>query len=1181
MCGRVAAQLRPTQNAPARPQSLKPTPDDPGRRRLSFADISVSLRRWSLGVGAVARGVLKWRPLRRGLFVLGWTAAGCALIAAAAFAALLVRLQFGPIEVDELGARVATALSQRFDGVQFSFGATHIARTEHGPTITVDHLQAVAGGRTVVEAPRAELSLDPVALLKMQAMPRRLEVFDLVVRLLVMPDGALAISAGAPNEDAIILSRPAPGPATAAPDADVKPRRSAILREATGALRAFFDLATSPRSPLADIQLVAVRGGKLVVDDRTAGRTRTFDNLDMAFEKEWRSTTFSMHAAGPNGELAAVAKATGSPETERRLDVEVKGVSMDEVSLVAGARRQPVESDASLSFQLKFVLEANQELREASGRALVGPGYLRLEDPDHEPLFFDEISGAFRWDPTARRIVVSPVQFFAGETQFVLEGALQSPPRPEDGWGVTLGLAKPGSVAAERPGEKTLTLEKASLDGRLFLDDKRFDIARIELVGPEVAAAAAGAFDWVKGAHIRLGVSTGRMPLRALFRVWPSMMGAPARTWLIGHAHAGVIESAKLSIDFDKNALDAMRFDRPPPDNSLQVEFQLSGVAVTALRGVPDIVGIDGDGKVTGRSVLFKASAGAMQTGPGRRLTLANGSFSLPYNDGGRATPARVETRVAGSVDAVSELLTREAIRDVAAMPLEPNSLKGQVDGQLRVDFKIGPDARGDDVKVFVNANVANFAADHLIGKERFENGSLNVVGDPTGLRATGSGRIFGSPATLDLRKDVGKAATATLTATIDDAARARFGVDPAGVSGPMGMKLSAKLDDSETDANVELDLTRTAFDNPIPGISKPAGRPGRATFSVVHRDKSTRIDNLAIEAGGASAKGAIDLSPQGDLQAVRLTQAKLAPGDDMRIDLQRTGDLYRATIRGASIDARPYIKSLNQFSGGAQKGADFELDLKSPIVTGFSKQALTNADIKLARRGGAIRQLVASGQFGRGAVSVRMTTGDSGRPQIDVGGADAGALLAFLDIYTRMEGGALSAVMSVEQTGLVGTVKIRSFSLRDEPALRRLVNESAPRTDTPGGAKVDPALVGFDRLQVVFLRNGGHLSLRDGVMNGPNIGLTVEGSVDSDRNTIALNGTFVPAYTVNNFFSKIPVVGMLLGGGWNEGLFAVNYKVTGRANAPQVSVNPLTVAPGFLRKIFGILDNVGDQPQR
>ena len=1135
----------------------------------------------SADAGAVARGALKSRVLRRGLFVIGWAAIGCALIAAAAFAALLVRLQFGPIEVDELGARVAAGLSQRFDGVQFSFGATRIARTEHGPTITVDHLQAVAGGRTVVEAPRAELSLDPIALLKLQAMPRRLEVFDLTVRLLVMPDGALAISAGAPNEEAIVLSRPVePAPSTTvAPNADEKPRRSAILREATGALRAFFDLATSPHSPVADLRLVAVRGGKLVVDDRTADRTTTFGDLDMAFEKTWRSTSFSVRAAAPNGEFAALAKATGTPDTERRLDVEVKGVSMDEIALVAGARRQAVESDASLSFQLRFVLEADRELREATGRALVGPGYLRLEDPDHEPLFFDEISGAFRWDAANQQIVVSPIQFFAGETQFVMEGALQAPPRPDDGWKVALGLAKPGSIAAERPDEKILAMDKASIEGRLFLDEKRFDIGRIELVGPEVAAAAAGAFDWVNGPHIRLGVSTGRMPLRALFRVWPSMMGAPARTWLIGHANAGTIESAKLSIDFDKKALTAMRFDRPPPDESMQMEFQLSGVSVIALRSMPEIVALDGVGKLTGRSALFKASSGAMQTGPGRRLALSNGVFALPYNDGGRATPARVETRVAASVEAVSELLARESIRDVAAMPLEPGSLKGQVDGQLRLDFKIGPDARGDDVKVFVNANVSNFVAEHLIGKERFENGALTVAGDPTGLRATGSGRIFGNPATLDLRKDVGKPAFATLSALVDEAARAKFGVEAAGVSGPIGMKLSARLEDGETEANVDLDLTRTGFDNPIPGLSKPAGRPGRASFLVTHRERSTRIENLTFEAGGASARGAIELSPQGEVQVVKLTQAKLSPGDDMRVDLQRAGDVYRATVRGASIDARPFIKSLGQ-TGASQKGADFELDLKSPILTGFSKQALTNADIKATRRGGAIRQFAASGQFGRGAVSARMAAAEGGRPQIEIGSSDAGALLAFADVYSRMEGGTLNAIMSQEPTGLVGTIKIRSFNLRDEPALRRLVAESAPRADAPG-AKVDPSLVGFDRLQVVFLRSGGHMTLRDGVMNGPNIGLTVEGSVDTERNTIALNGTFVPAYTVNNFFSKIPVVGMLLGGGWNEGLFALNYKVTGRANAPQVSVNPLSVAPGFLRKIFGILDNVGDQPQQ
>ncbi|MCB1536860.1 MAG: hypothetical protein KDJ44_19650, partial [Rhodoblastus sp.] len=76
------------------------------------------MRRLSADAGAVARDAIKSRLLRRGLFVVGGATLVCALIAAMAFGALLVRLQFGPIEVNELGSRVAAALSQRFEGVQ-------------------------------------------------------------------------------------------------------------------------------------------------------------------------------------------------------------------------------------------------------------------------------------------------------------------------------------------------------------------------------------------------------------------------------------------------------------------------------------------------------------------------------------------------------------------------------------------------------------------------------------------------------------------------------------------------------------------------------------------------------------------------------------------------------------------------------------------------------------------------------------------------------------------------------------------------------------------------------------------------------------------------------------------------------------------------------------------------------
>jgi hypothetical protein len=97
--------------------------------------------------------------------------------------------------------------------------------------------------------------------------------------------------------------------------------------------------------------------------------------------------------------------------------------------------------------------------------------------------------------------------------------------------------------------------------------------------------------------------------------------------------------------------------------------------------------------------------------------------------------------------------------------------------------------------------------------------------------------------------------------------------------------------------------------------------------------------------------------------------------------------------------------------------------------------------------------------------------------------------------------------------------------------------------------------------------------------MFGPQLGATVEGSIDFAHDKVALSGTFVPIYGLNNLFSQIPVVGLLLGGGAHEGLFALNYRINGSASAPVLTFNPLSaLAPGFLRKIFGAIDDAAQQ---
>ena len=173
------------------------------------------------------------------------------------------------------------------------------------------------------------------------------------------------------------------------------------------------------------------------------------------------------------------------------------------------------------------------------------------------------------------------------------------------------------------------------------------------------------------------------------------------------------------------------------------------------------------------------------------------------------------------------------------------------------------------------------------------------------------------------------------------------------------------------------------------------------------------------------------------------------------------------------------------------------------------------------------------------------------------------------------------------------GSLTIHDFMVKDEPAMRRLATEAVrpsgsevdagliqgqaalgPRASAAPALQIDPNSVAFTKLQVRFARNAGRTEISDGVMWGAQIGASVAGYVDFSRDRVDLSGAFVPAYQLNNLFAKIPLVGPILGGGTHEGLFAINYRVSGAASAPVLHVNPLSaIAPGFLRKIFGVID--------
>ncbi len=311
-------------------------------------------------------------------------------------------------------------------------------------------------------------------------------------------------------------------------------------------------------------------------------------------------------------------------------------------------------------------------------------------------------------------------------------------------------------------------------------------------------------------------------------------------------------------------------------------------------------------------------------------------------------------------------------------------------------------------------------------------------------------------------------------------------------------------------------------------------------------------------------------MDPAGAIESATITQARIAPGDDFKVEVLNGPDSLKASVRGASLDARAFVKSvLDGTSSGQTAAKNFDLDAKIATVIGSNKQTITNMELTAFRRGGETRLGSLRGRVGGGAVTA---TGSGGETRITT--SDAGALLRFANLYSHLEGGDLNLLLRSRGDQSAGEALLTDFVLRDEPAFRQLVSAAPQRASEGGAAAVDAARVRFEKMTASFERTPGKLAIQDAVIYNPSVGLTAQGGIDFEHNQIDLSGSFVPAYTVNTMLTKIPLVGVLLSGGEHDGVFGLSYRVHGSMSAPTLTVNPLSaIAPGILRRMLGAID--------
>ena len=1090
--------------------------------------------------------------------------AGIALLALGLLGTgLLWLFSQGPIKSEFVTRQIAAGIESRLPpGYSVALSSADLSEVVGGLHLHVDgFVVRDETGKPVIVTPRAEIGFDGLSLFLGRLVPRDIDLSGLLIAVTIKPDGSVAISEDIAEAAQTLEQSPAP--------VEAFPSKE---NPAPLAIGAFMDALSARSGPLGILERATLRNGILRIDDQRRGRSVRYRNMTLTFDRPGDALIeLAISAEAESGKWSANAVISGKANEARRLSIKTTDLRVAELLGFAERGSIPIQTDMPLSLEFLASVDGKSQLTGLSGSITGGQATIVLDDPKAPPIHVDGVKGEFSLSDDGNRIIIPLIEFIGGETHWRISGDVRLPRLAADGWDFVLRSGG-ATVMADAPGRNAIAIDSFALNGTITTGFKAIRVDALDVQGPDLDISGNALIGAAEGRDgLRLFLKSQKSSVLNLLAFWPSYLVPEVRSYLGQAVESGTVSSFQYALDLDPKSLAAVLAKEVIPDSSVKLDLAFKDGVMRFDKGLPRIVAMNGTVHVTGQKVGAEILNGSIELPEGHMLAIKQGTYRVPDTSLNPA-PADINFRIEGPASNFATAMQAEMLKSITAPSLDPTHTSGDVGMNIQLHFPQKPDLKPNEIQINADGIFHNLTVGHAFGREPLENGTVHINAGPEGLIIKGEGLLAGAPSQFELQQPIGSATqNATISMVIDDALREKKQMRMQGLlNGPVTLSLKLNGIGGETiRGHGDLDLTKASVTGLVPGWTRPSGKPGKANFNfALQPDQSIRLDNLVFDDASITMKGNAEISSDGELKSVALSQLRVASGDRVAASLERTSQGLRVKIQGETLDGRALIKTVTAPGRGtAASGQDIDLDLKVTTLSGFNNEIMTNADIRAQTRGGLLKDLRLEGKLGQQPVLGQPARGENGQAVILIQAADAGAILRFTDIYKRMNAGVLSLQIATAGDPLDGVLSIRNFAILDEEALAQLNTQPG----TPNGKPIvtDPKNVQFTRLAALFAMGSGRMAIKDGVISGPVIGASIEGNVDYGKGKLDLKGAIVPAYLFNNLFNKLPIIGKLLGGE-NEGIFSINYHATGPITSPTLTYNPLSaVAPGFLRKLF------------
>lgn len=680
---------------------------------------------------------------------------------------------------------------------------------------------------------------------------------------------------------------------------------------------------------------------------------------------------------------------------------------------------------------------------------------------------------------------------------------------------------------------------------------------------------------------LALDLKVKKVSINEMKQLWPPFLATGARNWAKAGIKGGVVRNGWVSADIPAGILGNLDAGKKMLKKHITAHLPIKGARIGLPKGLPVITNASGVVNYSGMATSISVDAGETKLGKGKNISFSGGGVEIgDYSL--KTIPSTVTLKLKGSASAFAQLGTFESLGYASELGVNPNALSGAVSGEVKLKFGIEDGGKISGLGWNANLKVSELSAKVPLRGYKINDAKLTVKAKPGEARVNGTTNLDGIPTTLAMILHFGKNQkrdSSSITLSLDEKARRKLGVDTGGI-------VTGVVDVTVTDGangiqHVDADFRRAKLSFPWIEWSKGKGISATASFDMKRGKKLLKINKLKLRGDGFSAGGELTVDSAG-LVSANMRNIRLNRSDDFDVIAKRVRNGLDVKVKARSYDGRAIIRSfLDSNDSGASSKAQLRVSISAQVdrLTGFDKQYLNGVSLNYVQnKGKVVRADARAVVQGNAPLIFKMKPTKSGMNTL-LQTNNAGSVLRFLDIYTKMEGGVINVDLVRRNSKFFhGSIKANNFYLLDEPRLAKLLappskirtSDDDSRSTLSKVSKVDHRRAKIKSASVNVKMGKRYLKVSQGRMRGGDAGAAFKGVVYDQNDRMKIKGTFLPAYGLNKFVSKIPILGLALGRGKKRGLIGITFKLSGPYKKPVLVVNPISLlTPGVFRKIF------------